>query len=191
MQRKMWLIIVVASLLPVAVCQSAETAALDSSIEVAPLKARLSQAEKQQENSSDLSYIEKETELPDLPCTDEKLRQQIKKYIFANITEHPTNSVLTKRERVLLVNNLHEFKEISEENIKGKNNFMIRAALMNLKINQKRQINHVCVSQDNDSQKFQNIYVVIYRYIGYYKIMIANLLNDPEEQDEATFIYNW
>ncbi len=168
-----------------AVATESEELIDDTSIK--PLATHLSESEKLQEETSDLSYIADETPRPDLLCDDADLFKQIKDFIFASEQEKTSNSVHEKRARILLVNNLHSFTEVNEEALRG--NFEASAALANLKINERREIHRICASYDNKSQKFKNIYVIIYPYAEYYKVVVTNIMLLPEKMDEATFIF--
>lgn len=154
---------------------------------VKPLETRLSESEKMQEESSDLNYIADETPRPDLLCEDENLFKQIKDFIFASEQEKPTNSVHEKRSRILLVNNLHPFAEVTQDALRG--NFEASAALANLRINENREIHRICASYDNQSKKFKDTYVIIYPYLDRYKVVVTNIMLLPEKMDDATFIF--
>jgi len=159
--------------------------------EIKPLEKELSATEKQQRTSTDVEFIEKEDELPDLPCTNPGLKKQVEAFIFNNIKEESSNSVLEKRSRVLLVKNMHDFSEISEAELQKEKNFKASAAAAYLKINKKSSITHICSSQNNDFDEFKDIFVIVYPYANYYKVIVTNLIPTPETMDEATFIYNW
>ena len=122
-------------------------------------------------------------------CSDEKLMQQIRKFIFDYEQQKPTNSVREKRARILLVRNLNALQEISEKDLRG--NFEASAALVSLKINEKREIHRICASLNNHSQKYADVYAIIYPYINYYKVVVTNLATAPEKIDDATFIFSW
>ncbi len=156
---------------------------------IRPIEKQLSPEEKLQEDSSDLNYISKEKKQPDLLCSDEKLMQQIRKFIFDYEQQKPTNSVREKRARILLVRNLNALQEVSEKDLRG--NFEASAALVSLKINEKREIHRICASLNNHSPKYADVYVIIYPYINYYKVVITNLATTPEKIDDATFIFSW
>ncbi len=160
---------------------------LNDSAEIRPVERVLSDAERHQENSSDLSYIENETPRPELLCSDENLMMQIKNFIYEFEQQKISTSVQERRARILLVKNLHDFREVTEKDLKG--NFEASAAAANLKINEKREIYRICASSDNKSKKFKNTYIIIYPYIDSYKVVITNLLALPEKMDDATFIY--
>lgn len=155
---------------------------------VKPLETHLSESEKMQEEISDLNYIADETPRPDLLCDDENLFKQIKNFIFASEQVKPTNSVYEKRSRILLVNNLHPFEEVTKDALRG--NFEASAALANLRINENREIHRICASYDNQSKKFKDIYVIIYPYLDRYKVVVTNIMLLPEKMDDATFIFN-
>lgn len=155
--------------------------------EIVPLQKELSAEEKQQENSSDLMYVEKETVLPDLQCNDAALLTQVKDFIYDNIRSDGDNSVKDKRSRILLVRNMHEFTDIAESEIKD--NFAIQTALMHLKINEQRTIHRLCVSKDNNFSRFNEVYLIIYPYAGNYKVVVANLLKTQSGIAKATFTF--
>jgi len=157
--------------------------------EIRPMEKTLSTEEKQQENSSDLDYLDNSTQRPELLCSNERLLQQVKDFIFKFEQKTPTNSVQERRARILLVKNLNPFIEVSEPDIKE--NFEASAAVINLKINEKREIYRICASKDNESKKYKDTYIIIYPYINYYKIAVTNLAALPENLNDATFIFNW
>ena len=159
--------------------------------EIKPLEKELSATEKLQNTSTDVGFIEKEDELPDLPCTDLGLKEQVESFIYNNIKEQKADSVLEKRSRILLVKNMRDFAEISEKELQKKADFEASAAVAYLKINKKSPITHICASKDNANSDFKDIFVIIYPYANYYKVIVANLISTPETMDEATFIYNW
>ena len=157
--------------------------------EIKPIERQLSLEEKQQENSSDLNYIKEESKMPDLLCSNESLLNQVRKFIFETEQSKPTNSVPEKRARILLVNYLNELHEVSENDIRK--DFNASAIVANLKINEHRVIHRICASTENRSKKYGNVYVVIYPYVNYYKVVVTNLAVLPEKKDDATFIFNW
>ncbi|MBP5353246.1 MAG: hypothetical protein J6Y91_05740 [Alphaproteobacteria bacterium] len=165
--------------------------AKDEAPEIQPLNISLSLEERQQENSTDVDFIEKIDELPDLPCDDANLRKQVEAFIYKNISETNTDSAVERRERVLLVRNLHEFTEISREEIRKEDGFNAQAALMNLRINLSREVTHICASRGNKYSKFKSVYLIIYQFANFYKVVVSNLIEKTAELDEATFIYNW
>ena len=157
--------------------------------EIKPIERQLSSEEKQQENSSDLNYIRDENKMPELLCSNENLLRQVKQFIFETEQNKPTNSVPEKRARILLVNYLNELQEVSEKDIRK--DFNASAILADLKINERREIHRICASTDNKSKKYGNIYVIIYPYVNYYKVVVTNLAVLPEKKDDASFIFNW
>lgn len=170
-----------------ALAQEANENVLPDSAEIKPLTQYMSEAERQQEDSSDLDYIAGETPLPELLCDDENLLQQVKDFIFTSEQKKPTSSVQEKRSRILLINNLHPFQEAAKEDIRG--NFEASATVANLRINDKREIHRICVSRNNKSKKFRNTYLIIYPYANHYKVVVTNMILVPEKMDDATFIF--
>ena len=166
---------------------AAENQELVDDTSIKPLATHLSESEKLQEETSDLNYIAGETSRPDLLCDDENLFKQIKEFIFASEQLKPTNSVHEKRSRILLVNNLHRFEEVTQDALRG--NFEASAALANLKINENREIHRICASYTNNSKKFKDIYIIIYPYLDRYKVVVTNIMLLPEKMDDATFIF--
>lgn len=162
---------------------------LNDGTDIKPLSGHLSQAEKLQENSSDLNYIDNEKQMPELSCSDEKLLQEVRDFIFKHVRHRSSNSVLEKRSRTLLIKNMHTFEEITEKDLEK--NFEANAALIHLKINENREIYKICASRNNRRGDLQNIYLIIYPYINYYKVVVTNLIVVPEKMDEATFLHNW
>ena len=159
--------------------------------EVLPLQKELSTAESAQENSSDVEVID-DNIMQELECGDERLKKQVERFIYKNINKEETNSAIEKRKRLLLVRNMADFTQIDDEDDKLKQNFSAAATIAYLKINQHRRIYKICQSRHNDGEKsFEDIYVVIYPFAGYYKIVVTNLLSIPEKADDATFIFNW
>lgn len=157
--------------------------------DIKPLSGQLSQSEKLQENSSDLDYIDNSVEMPELPCSDARLLQEVRDFVFKNVHHHSATSVLEKRSRTLLIKNMHEFEEITEKELEK--NFEANAALMYLKINENREIYKICASRNNRHGDLQNIYLIIYPYINYYKVVVTNLIVVPEKMENATFLHNW
>ena len=140
----------------------------------------------------DLEYIDESQELPDLPCDSPKLKRQVKDFILNSLNQTDTHSVAEKRRRILTVRNLSDFTDITDEKLSGSKYFNAAAASAYLRINQKRTIKHVCESKnENSSKQFQNLHILIYPYLNYYKIVVANLAYSTEAIDKATFIYNW
>ncbi|MBQ8481495.1 MAG: hypothetical protein IJ532_03060 [Alphaproteobacteria bacterium] len=158
--------------------------------EVLPMNIQLSEEEKQQDPSADFDYIDSEYEMPELPCNNEKLTKEVARFIRDN-TEVEENSVKSRRSRILLIKNLHNFNEINESDLSGKDNFKTKAALMYLRINRSQEISRVCESKNNTFGKYSNVYLIIYPYMKYYKVVVTNLISIPEKMDEATFVHNW
>lgn len=155
---------------------------------VKPLELKLSEAEKQLENSTDLEFIENETKLKDLSCDDKELIKQVREFILQNTISRDLRSVPDKRARLLLVKNLRKFEEVKDSDVKD--NFEVSAALAYLRINEGRNIAHICLSKDNVSKKFANVYILIYQDLNHYKITVANLMKTPSSLDKATFMYS-
>ncbi|MCI7420870.1 MAG: hypothetical protein ACI4OE_02560 [Alphaproteobacteria bacterium] len=169
-----------------------EDDAFNADTAIKPLKKQLSESEQQTKDSSDLEYIDESQELPDLPCDSPKLKRQVKDFILNSLNQTDTHSVAEKRRRILTVRNLSDFTDITDEKLSGSKYFNAAAASAYLRINQKRTIKHVCESKnENSSKQFQNLHILIYPYLNYYKIVVANLAYSTEAIDKATFIYNW
>lgn len=163
----------------------------DTKIEIQPLELKMSDNERQQENSSSVDFVEKVDKLTDLPCNDQKLREQVETFIYQKISNRKSTSAVEKRERVLMVRNLSDFKEITQEDIEKKDGFNVQAALMNLKINQNKEVLHICSGLGNQYNKFQRIYLIIYPFANFYKVVVANLIDNVDDIEPATFVYNW
>lgn len=163
---------------------------LYSGADVKPMEAKMSEEEKQQDLSMDLDYVDKEFVLPELLCTNENLRRQVAVFIRNN-TKDEDSSVKGRRNRLLMIKNMHYFEEIDEKELAGNKNFRLRAAIAHLRINEGREVYRVCESKNNNSGQHNNIYIVVYPYFKYYKVVVTNLMNAPEKIDEVTFTYNW
>lgn len=163
---------------------------LYSGAEVKPMVAKISEAEKQQDLSTDMDYVDKEFVLPELSCDNDNLRRQVALFIQNN-TKSEENSVKSRRSRLLMIKNMHSFEEISEEELENNKNFKLRAVVAHLRINENREIYKVCESKNNNIGQHDNIYIVIYPYLKYYKVVVTNLMNTAEKIDEVTFMYNW
>jgi hypothetical protein len=164
--------------------------AFNSYGEIVPLKKSLSAEESMLEDSSDLSVIDSQP-LTALNCNNPKLKEQVEHFIYKNINQKDTNSVLEKRRRLLMVRNMADFEEIDIEQIDSKADFETLAALAYMKINKHIEINKICRSQQNRNDKFKNIYAVLYTVAGYYKVVVTNLMPVADKMDEATFIFTW
>ena len=163
---------------------------LYSGAEVKPMVAKISEAEKQQDLSTDMDYVDKEFVLPELSCDNDNLRRQVALFIQNN-TKSEENSVKSRRSRLLMIKNMHSFEEISEEELENNKNFKLRAVVAHLRINENREIYKVCESKNNNIGQHDNIYIVIYPYLKYYKVVVTNLMKTAEKIDEVTFMYNW
>ncbi|MBP5215191.1 MAG: hypothetical protein J6039_01365 [Alphaproteobacteria bacterium] len=173
---------------PVFASENTGGADYDEEAEIKPLDIQLSAEEKLQENSTDLNFIENETKLADLPCNDEYLAEKVREFILQNTETAKLRSVTEKRSRLLLVKNLHEFEECDEK--EAKEHFETSAALVTLRINQNRQIKHICISRGNSSKKFGDIYILIYQELDHYKVTVTNLIKTQATIDNASFIYS-
>lgn len=163
---------------------------LYSGAEVKPMTVKISEEEKQQDLSTNLDYVDKEFVLPELLCSDEKLRHQVAVFIQNN-TKDEESSVKGRRSRLLMIKNLHGFEEISEEDLENNKNFKLRAAVAHLRINGNHEIYRVCESKNNNAGRHSDVYIVIYPYFKYYKVAVTNLMITTDTIDEATFTYNW
>ena len=94
----------------------AEDDVLDASTEVKPLTTRMSKSEQMQESNSDLDYIEEDVPLPDLPCDSPNLKKQVEAFMLNNLNMYATNSVIEKRNRILMLKNLPDFVDVTGEN---------------------------------------------------------------------------
>ena len=170
----------------------AEDDVFDASTEVKPLATRMSESEQMQESNSDLDYIEEDIPLPDLPCDSPNLKKQVEAFMLNNLNMYATNSVIEKRNRILMLKNLPDFVDVTGEKIDSKANFQAASADAYLRINKKRKILHVCKSSNmNKAYNLKDVYVIIYPYLEYYKVVVPNVMNSIEELDKSTFIYNW
>ena len=155
--------------------------------EIKPLRGTLSETEKMQKGGG--FEDEDEARLPELLCADEKLRTQVGKFIYDFMNKQQKTTVPGRRSQVLLTRNMKAFQEIQDTDLKK--NFEASAALMHLRMNENREIYKICASRDNDNKNFRDLYVIIYPFMNYYKVVVTNLLTSPENMEEATFIYNW
>lgn len=167
---------------------AAEDDDLYSGSEVKPA-LRMTEDEKLDAMSSDFDYIEKEYKHPELSCDNPQLTRQTALFIRDHLGQNE-GSVTSRRERILLIKNLHNFTEIAESSLDSAN-FKTKAALMNLRINENRKIYKICESRDNKFGLYNNIYLIIYPYLKYYKVVVTNLIGLPEKMEDATFIYSW
>ena len=164
----------------------------DTSADIKPLTVRMSESERQQENSSDLDYIEEDFQLPDLPCDSKNLKQQVENFILNSLQEKSVRSVVQKRERILMVRNMPDFEDVTDQKIDAKQDFNAASADAFLRINEHREIKHICKSSNEAAENnFKNVYVIIYPYLNFYKIVVTNLMTSTENLDNASFIYNW
>ncbi len=159
--------------------------------DIRPIEKEMSEEEQSQPNSTDVNFIEEDDKLPELKCSDTKLKKQVESFIYNYINKINTNSVIEKRDRLLLVRNLHDFSQVSEDDISGKENYTTMSLLAHLKINEHRTIYRICKSVDNKSKNFKNLYVIIYQYLNYYKVVVPNLISTPQQIEDATFTYSW
>ena len=168
-----------------------EAEIFDDSVEIKPLTKELSATESSQENSTDLSDVDDGSPLSELLCADEKLKKQVENFIYSYINKESTGSVIEQRKRYLLARNLHDFIEVTNDKPSSKNNYLAASVISFLKINEVREIYKICRSSGNDNKKFADLYAVIYRDGGYYKIVVPNGINSTKNIDKATFVYNW
>ena len=164
-----------------------DTDAFYAGEEIVPLTKEMSEEEQTGANS----YVLSSQSLPELDCSSPKLKKQVEDFIFEDLNKEGTNSVIEKRARILSVRNLSHFIDVSDEKIDADKDFLAAASLAYLKINRQREIYKVCKSSDNKSNKLKNLYVIIYPYLQYYKVVVANLVITTDDIDNATFIYNW
>jgi hypothetical protein len=164
-----------------------DTDAFYAGEEIVPLTKEMSEEEQAGANS----YVLSSQPLPELDCSSPKLKKQVEDFIFKDLNKEGTNSVIEKRARILSVRNLSHFIDVSDEKIDADKDFLAAASLAYLKINRQREIYKVCKSSDNKSNKLKNLYVIIYPYLQYYKVVVANLVITTDDIDNATFIYNW
>lgn len=169
---------------------SAEEDDFYTGTDIVPLEKSLSSDETMREDSTDLSVMNNQPPVA-LNCNDPRLKAQIEHFIYQNINKEETNSVIEKRKRLLLVRNMADFEEVTDEQIDSKTDFETMAALAYMKINKHIDINKICRSTQSQSGKFKNIYAILYVYAGYYKVVVTNLMPVTEKMDEATFIFNW
>ena len=170
---------------------SAEEDDLDARVDVKPLDIEISSVEKQQKNITDFTQISADNELSPLSCEDESLNRQVRDFIYNYVSEKKTNSVIEKRNRLLLVKNLRRLEEIGPQEEKDIKDFATKATMVQLRINTRRPIYKLCSSKGNAVGKFGNVYVIIYVDGNYYKVIVPNLIEVMEKPEEATFIYNW
>ncbi|MBR1825378.1 MAG: hypothetical protein IJ770_02205 [Alphaproteobacteria bacterium] len=158
--------------------------------EIKPLAGTMSDAEKMQEENAGFEFNEDDkNSQPELLCSEPNLWKQVGEFIYKYVQNQSAKTVPERRAQLLLIRNLSRFEEIKEDALK--NSFDASAAAMHLKMNEGREIYRMCVSKHNNSKRFEDVYVLIYPYITYYKVVVTNLAISPENLEDATFIYNW
>lgn len=168
-----------------------EAEIFDDGTEIKPLTKELSATELQQENSTDLNNVDDNQPLPELLCSDERLKKQIENFVYTYINKESTGSIIEQRRRYLLARNLHDFAEVSDKDLSAKNNYSAASVVAYLKINENKKIYRICRSSDNNSEKFADLFAVIYRDGSYYKVVVPNVMLSTKNIDKATFVYNW
>ena len=168
-----------------------ETVGFDDSTEIKPMTKELSSVEAAKGNSSDLDDFEGAQVLPDVLCSDAKLKKQLENFVYAYINIESTGSIIEQRRRYLLARNLHDFAEVSDKDLSAKNNYSAASVVAYLKINENKKIYRICRSSDNNSEKFADLFAVIYRDGSYYKVVVPNVMLSTKNIDKATFVYNW
>lgn len=169
---------------------TAEEDDLYTDTKVVPMDKEMSDTERSDEDIRIFNDNEG-LKLPALTCDNPALKQQILNFIYQKINKSETRSVIEKRVRALLVKNMQDFKEITNDEIIGKNAFNTRAAMMELRVNKHFPAQRVCESKGNEFDGFESIYAVIYEDEGYYKVIVTNFMVSPNKTDDATFIFNW
>ena len=191
MPKKLFaLLLIFGAAISMNVLAAEDTAILDDSAEIKPLTKTLS-AEEAAQSSSDLDDVDAGQALPELSCSDEKLKEQVKSFIYSYISREDTNSVIEQRKRFLLVRNLHDFTEEQEDKLSSKDTYSAASVIAYLKINENRKIYKICRSANNDGKKFADLFAVIYRSGGYYHVVIPNVMDSTKDLDKASFTYNW
>lgn len=158
---------------------------------VEPLNKEMSEMERNAENLEIFDNSDSKQASEILACDNPALKQQIINFIYQKINKNETRSVIEKRVRALLVKNMQDFKEITNDKIVGKNAFNTRAAMMELRVNKHFPAQKVCASKGNKFDDYESIYAVIYEDEGYYKVIVTNFMTSPNKTDDATFIFNW
>ena len=169
---------------------TAEEDDLYTDTKVVPMDKEMSDTERSDEDIRIFNDNEG-LKLPALTCDNPALKQQVLNFIHQKINKSETRSVIEKRLRALLVKNMQDFKEITNEEIVGKNAFNTRSAMMELRVNKHFPAQRVCESKGNEFDGFESIYAVIYEDEGYYKVIVTNFMVSPNKTDDATFIFNW
>ena len=169
---------------------NAEEDDLYTDAEVVPMDKEISDTERITEGIQIFSESENQ-QMPALTCDNPSLKQQVLNFIHQKINKSETRSVIEKRLRALLVKNMQDFKEITNEEIVGKNAFNTRSAMMELRVNKHFPAQRVCESKGNKFNGFESIYAVIYEDEGYHKVIVTNFMVSPNKTDDATFIFNW
>ncbi len=169
---------------------TAEEDNLYTNTDVIPMDKEMSDTERVTEDVQ-IFNDEKEEKSLALTCDNPALKQQILNFIYQKISKNETRSVIEKRVRALLVKNMRDFREITNEEITGKSAFNTKAAMMELRVNKHFPAQRICESKGNKFDNFENIYAVIYEDEGYYKVIVTNFMISPNETNDATFIFNW
>lgn len=159
--------------------------------EIVPLTKEMSQEEQVEVNTYNYDLVSGEQPLPELDCYSPNLKKQVEDFIYADLNKESTNSAIERRSRILSVRNLSHFIDASDEKIDADKDFLAAASLAYLKINRQREIYKICKSSNNESNKLKNLYIIIYPYLQYYKVVVTNLVVTTNDIDRATFIYNW
>ena len=164
---------------------------LNDSTDIKPLEKVISSEEASLEGSSDLYDVDYGQQLPELPCSDERLKKQIENFVFSYVSRNGANSVIEQREQYLLAKNIRDFVQTDEKVLNSKDNYSAAMAVAYLKINTNKEIYKICRSYGNDSKKFADLFAVIYRQGAYYQVVIPNVMNSTKDMDKATFTFNW
>ena len=128
----------VLALLSGSVSHSADMESFDGSAEIKPLTKQLSGAETTAD--TDLDDVDYGQKLPELLCSDEKLKKQVANFVYSYINRDGASSVIEKRAQYLLVRNLNDFVPESDKNLNSKDNYSAASAVAYLKINQNKEV---------------------------------------------------
>ena len=164
---------------------------LEADTEIKPLTKVLSPEEASSELSSDLDDVDYGQKLPELSCDNERLKKQIENFVFSYVSRDGANSVIEQREQYLLARNIHDFVQINDSDLDSKNNYSASLAVAFLKINANKEIYKICRSSGNNSNKFAELFAIIYRQGAYYQIVVPNVINSTKDIEKATFTFNW
>ena len=117
-------------------------------------------------------------------CSDEKLIKRVRE-VAKPFVETTSSTIVNKRRNILITKNIDNFSDISIDDANTLENRVLRARMVELKINNKLDNSNFKICQSNNPILKDKLYILMYDFNNNIKVEILNLA----VEDIPTFLF--